>query len=278
MNTKDADANSIIRMMVGADHEAPARVQGTPKHPILKLTNVSTQSAKGGQGLMGVNLTVHAGEIVGIAGVSGNGQSAFAGLISGLVQPTNGEVFVNDHRVQKLTPKAMLNAGIGRIPEDRHHDGIVSAMSVAENLVIERLDTPEVQQNGFLRKASIAENAHNLTQNYDVRGPGINARSALLSGGNIQKLILARVLETNPDLILANQPTRGLDFKAASDVSLRLFDARDRGAGVILISEDLDEVLSLADRILVMHDGQLIETDSRDRTVIGLAMAGGEQH
>ena len=134
-----------------------------------------------------------------------------------------------------------------------------------------------MQQNGFLRKASIADNARNLTQNYDVRGPGINARSALLSGGNIQKLILARVLETNPDLILANQPTRGLDFKAASDVSLRLFEARDRGAGVILISEDLDEVLSLADRILVMHDGQLTETDSRDRTVIGLAMAGGEQ-
>ncbi len=277
MNTKDADTSSIIRMMVGADHEAPTRVHGIPKQPILNLANVNTKPSKGGQGLQDVNLTVHAGEIVGVAGVSGNGQSAFAGLISGLVQPTTGHVSVNDQVIQKLTPKVMLNAGVGRIPEDRHHDGIVSNMSVAENLVIERLDKPDVQQNGFLRKASIADNARNLTQNYDVRGPGINARSALLSGGNIQKLILARVLETNPDLILANQPTRGLDFKAASDVSLRLFEARDRGAGVILISEDLDEVLSLADRILVMHDGQLTETDSRDRTVIGLAMAGGEQ-
>lgn len=152
----------------------------------------------------------------------------------------------------------------------------VSDMSVAENLFMERLDDTSVQQHGFLRKADIAQNARDLCTAYDVRGPGIDARSALLSGGNIQKLILARVLETNPDLILANQPTRGLDFKAASDVSQRLFQARDRGAGVILISEDLDEVLSLADRILVMHNGQLTETDSRDRAVIGMMMAGGQ--
>ncbi len=273
--TKDADTASIIRMMVGEDLDAPVRVQGVPQQPILELDNINTMGAKGGQGLSGLNLTVHGGEIIGIAGVSGNGQSAFAGLVSGLVQPDAGKMSVNGQMMAKPTPKAMIKAGVGRIPEDRHHDGIVSAMSVAENLVIERLDAPDVQVRGFLRKGMIAEHAQDLTQKYDVRGPGIDARSALLSGGNIQKLILARVLETNPDLILANQPTRGLDFKAASEVSRRLFEARDRGAGVILISEDLDEVLSLADRILVMHDGQLNETDSRDRTVIGLMMAGG---
>jgi general nucleoside transport system ATP-binding protein len=275
MDTKDADTASIIRMMVGEDLVAPERVQGIPKQPVLELADITTFGAKGGQGLSALNLTVHGGEIVGIAGVSGNGQSAFAGLVSGLVQPDAGHMSVNGVPMSKPTAKAMLQAGVGRIPEDRHHDGIVSDMSVAENLVIERLDADDVQTRGFLRKAAIAEHAQDLTQKYDVRGPGVDARSALLSGGNIQKMILARVLETNPDLILANQPTRGLDFKAASDVSTRLFEARDRGAGVILISEDLDEVLSLADRILVMHDGQLKETDSRDRTVIGLMMAGG---
>jgi len=276
MATCDADTASIIRMMVGEDLLAPERVQGVPKQAILELHDIKTSGAKGGQGLSGLNLTVHGGEIVGIAGVSGNGQSAFAGLVSGLVQPVSGQISVNGQAMPKPTPKAMIEAGVGRIPEDRHHDGIVSDMSVAENLVIERLDARDVQTRGFLRKFEIAEHARDLTQKYDVRGPGIDARSALLSGGNIQKLILARVLETSPDLILANQPTRGLDFKAASDVSVRLFEARDRGAGVILISEDLDEVLALADRILVMHDGHLVETDSRDRTVIGLMMAGGQ--
>jgi len=274
--TCDANTASIIRMMVGADISAPKRVQGTPKHPILELAGIGTSGIKGGQGLLALNLVVHSGEIVGIAGVSGNGQSAFAGLVSGLMQPDAGQMSVNGVQIPKPTPKAMLQAGVGRIPEDRHHDGIVSDMSVAENLVIERLDAQDVQNKGFLRTAAIADNARDLMQKYDVRGPGYAARSALLSGGNIQKLILARVLETNPDLILANQPTRGLDFKAASDVSVRLFEARDRGAGVILISEDLDEVLALADRILVMHDGHLVETDSRDRTVIGLMMAGGQ--
>lgn len=276
MATKDANTESIIRMMVGEGLAPPKRVAGKPAKPILELTDVSVSGVKGGQGVSGINLTVHAGEIVGIAGVSGNGQSAFAGLISGLIQPSEGQVSVNGMSVRKLSPKTMLNAGIGRIPEDRHHGGIISDMSVAENLVIERLGAPQVQNRGFLRKRAIAKNAEDLTHKYDVRGPGIEARSALLSGGNIQKLILARVLETEPDLILANQPTRGLDFKAAGDVSRRLFEARDRGAGVILISEDLDEVLSLADRIMVMHDGHLVQTDSRDRTVIGLAMAGGQ--
>jgi len=151
---------------------------------------------------------------------------------------------------------------------------VVGSMTVAENLIIERLDAPDVQTRGFLRKKRIAQHARELVQAYDVRGPGIDARAALLSGGNIQKLILARVLEQEPLVILANQPTRGLDFGAAGEVARRLMEARKRGAGVVLISEDLDEVLSLADRIVVMHDGQLIEADTRDRAAIGLLMAG----
>jgi len=168
----------------------------------------------------------------------------------------------------------MIDAGIGRIPEDRHRDGVVGSMSIAHNLIIERLGDKKFNRFGFLRNRQISENAKNLSKDYDIRGPGIESRTALLSGGNMQKLILARILDTNPKLIIANQPTRGLDFGAAAEVGRRLLEARQRGAGVILISEDLDEILTLCDQIFVAHDGDLIKTNSRDRAQIGLLMTG----
>ena len=179
-----------------------------------------------------------------------------------------------DNDITSPTPQTMVSAGVGRIPEDRHRDGIVGAMSVAENMVIERLDDARVQARGLLKRDSIQSNAETLAMDYDVRGPGVKAPARLLSGGNIQKLILARVFERSPKLILANQPTRGLDMGAAAEVGRRLLKARERGAGVVLISEDLDEILGLADRIVVIRDGQLVETDSHDRERIGLMMAG----
>jgi simple sugar transport system ATP-binding protein len=168
----------------------------------------------------------------------------------------------------------MIKSGVGRIPEDRHRQGIVGGLSVSENMIIERLDDPEIQSFGFLRSSLINKNADRLSKKYDVRGPGIDHASRLLSGGNIQKLILARVFEQKPEIILANQPTRGLDMGAASDVQKRLIEARDRGGGVILISEDLDEILGLADRIVVMRDGNLHDASSGNREDIGLMMAG----
>ena len=274
MATVDADAEKIIRMMVGEDHAMPERAPGDPGEVVLRLDRVSVAPGKEMRGLKDVSLALRGGEIVGVAGVSGNGQSAFAQLLSGLIVPQGGEIEIGGVARRRLTPKEALKAGIGRIPEDRHHDGVVGALSVAENLVLERLDDRDVARAGFLRKAEIAAHAEELCRDYDVRGPGIEAEAKLLSGGNIQKLILARVLENGPGIILANQPTRGLDFRAAAEVSRRLLEARARGAGVILISEDLDEVLSLADRICVMHDSQLVETDSRDRAEIGYLMAG----
>ncbi|MDQ2090044.1 ABC transporter ATP-binding protein [Marimonas arenosa] len=273
MATSEADAEIIIRMMVGEDHSAPERVAGKPGEVVLRLSGVSVAPGKEMRPLREVGFTLRSGEIIGIAGVSGNGQTALARLLSGLIQPQSGTVEVAG-QPRKLTPKTALRAGIGRIPEDRHQDGVVGDLSVAENLVLERLDAPDVSKAGFLRQRAIAEHARELCRDYDVRGPGIEAEAKLLSGGNIQKLILARVLENAPQIILANQPTRGLDFRAAAEVSRRLLEARARGAGVILISEDLDEVLSLADRIFVMHDGHLRETTSRDRAEIGYMMAG----
>lgn len=272
--TAEADERSIARLMVGADTATTAREAMAPGAPVLQLQGVSVSGRSQRDSLSGVDLTVHRHEILGIAGVSGNGQSALASLISGLTAPTAGQVIVDHTAISVYQPQTMVREGVGRIPEDRHHDGIVGGMSVAENMVMERLDDPEVQQYGLLKREAIAANAQRLAKDYDVRGPGVAASARLLSGGNIQKLILARVFEQNPKLILANQPTRGLDMGAAAEVGRRLLEARANGAGVILISEDLDEVLSLADRVVVMHDGELIEAQTRDRAQIGLLMAG----
>lgn len=272
--TADADKMQIATMMVGEETTLPTREACEVGEPVLELKNVTVIHENTRNSLNNVSLCLRAGEIVGVAGVSGNGQSALAQMISGLSRPDSGSIAILGEVMATPTPTGMIKARVGRIPEDRHHDGVVGSMTVAENLVLERLGDPDVQRRGFLRKGAITEHADELIAAYDVRGPGKDARAALLSGGNIQKLILARVLEKEPLVILANQPTRGLDFGAAGEVARRLMEARKRGAGVVLISEDLDEVLSLADRIVVMHDGELIEAETRDRAAIGLLMAG----
>jgi len=272
--TKDADEKIISRLMVGADTPAPSRETMGIGAPVLQLIDLSVTGHSARTCLEQINLSVSANEIVGIAGVSGNGQSTIAQVISGLITPTSGQLKIDGKNVSLYTPANILKAGVGRIPEDRHREGVIGAMSVAENLAIESLDSDEIQKNGFLRHQKLKMNAQHLSQKYDIRGPGIEAPARLLSGGNIQKLILARVFEASPRLILANQPTRGLDMGAASEVGKRLLQARKRGAGVLLISEDLDELLALADRIVIMHDGDLHAAPSHDRTQIGLIMAG----
>ena len=195
-------------------------------------------------------------------------------MIAGLEVPENGSILIDGSAVEKPTPKKMIGAGVGRIPEDRHHEGIIGKMNLADNLIIEKIDDTEIQNFGILKQGKIKTSAADLCATYDVRGPGVDAEARLFSGGNIQKMILARVFEQNPKLILANQPTRGLDMGASAEVRRRLLDARKNGAAILLISEDLDEVLALSDRILVIHDGNLIPAETRDRAQIGLLMAG----
>ena len=272
--TKEADEWVIARMMVGEDTPVTPRETMETGEPVLQLNAITVKGDSARTTLHSADLTINAHEVVGMAGVSGNGQSALARLVSGLVSPDSGVMLVDGQRLKRFSPPDMQKAGIGRIPEDRHHDGVIGAMSVAENLVIERLGDSDVQRRGFLQHNNIRSHAKKLSKDYDIRGPGIDADARLLSGGNIQKLILARVFEASPRLILANQPTRGLDLGAANEVARRLLEARKRGAGVLLISEDLDEVMALSDRIIVIHDGILHEAHSQDREAIGLMMAG----
>ncbi|MDA9990516.1 ABC transporter ATP-binding protein [Paracoccaceae bacterium] len=272
--TSQADERKIARMMVGSETEEHTRKLMPPGKPILCFEKVSVSGRSRRESLECIDLAVNECEILGIAGVSGNGQTALAGLISGMLRPNTGNIFVDGVAVKDVRPSVMVDAGVGRIPEDRHRDGIVGTMSVAENMIIECLDDQAVQRRGLLKWDTIQAQAEKMTVKYDVRGPGIEAPAQLLSGGNIQKLILARVFEAKPKLILANQPTRGLDMGAAADVAKRLLEARARGAGVVLISEDLDEILSLSDRIMVMNDGELTLAKTRDRAELGLLMAG----
>ena len=274
MATTDADENKIARMMVGADTSEARRTVVAPGSQVLALCEVAVEGSSKRDSLQNVSLEVRSHEILGIAGISGNGQTVLANLISGLVEPTAGKIRIGATEITRITPEGMVRAGVGRIPEDRHREGIIGAMSVAENMIIERLDDTEVQFHGMLRRDEIRRYAEHLAASYDVRGPGVNERARLLSGGNIQKLILARVFDRSPRLILANQPTRGLDMGAAAEVGRRLLAARERGAGIVLVSEDLDEILALADHIMVIRDGNLIAAETRDRERIGLMMAG----
>ena len=275
--TAEADRGMIAEMMVGHEIPTSQREALTPGAPVLELDKIHVGGADSRRTLHEASVQVREGEIVGIAGVSGNGQTALAALISGLIEPESGSIKFGAEVVHQFTPRGFMTLGIGRIPEDRHHDGVVGTMSIAENLVIEQMSDSRFQKYSFLNFVGFREYAKEVIENYDVRCPGPQAATRLLSGGNMQKLILARVLDRDPKLILANQPTRGLDVGAQTEVYKRLLAARGRGAGVILISEDLDELFTLADRIYVIHEGHLRDagsTDQLDRRAVGLMMAG----
>ena len=272
--TSDANEKIIAKLMVGEDTSVKKRDKIAVGKALLSMSNVSAKGTSVRNGLVNVSLTVFEHEILGIAGVSGNGQSMLAEVISGLRKLDDGELSFGLQISNNFSPKEVIKARVGRIPEDRHRDGMIGSMTVAENLIIENLDNSKIKSFGFLNRESMNLSAVELCEKYDVRGPGTQAAARLLSGGNIQKMILARVFNNEPKIILANQPTRGLDMGAASEVERRLLDARSRGTGTILISEDLDEILRLSDRILVIHSGVLMETKNKDREQIGLMMAG----
>jgi simple sugar transport system ATP-binding protein len=224
-----------------------------------------------------VSFTVHSGEILGIVGVSGNGQGALGALLSGLAHPSDGQVTLGGKDVGHLGPRGLIEAGAARVPEDRHAEGAVGEMSVWENAVLERLRSAEFSNFGFVRQAAARRFASTLIKRFDVRGAGPDTRIRLLSGGNMQKLILGRCLSTGPRFLLANQPTRGLDEGAIAAVHAELLAARAEGAAILLISEELEEAVRLSDRIQAIVKGRLsrpVDAADADARRLGLMMAG----
>jgi len=275
--TSATTRGELAELMVGRQVVSPAVPPAVTGPALLALYDVSTKGRAGGPPLDRITLTLRGGEITGLAGVSGNGQSALAGLLSGMEKPVSGRMTVKGREVEEWSPALALAAGIGRIPEDRQAVGTIGDMSVTENVISERYRSPPFSRRGLLDWTAARRFAEEVIADYEVKCPSPETRVRLLSGGNIQKLILGRALDPLPSIILANQPTRGLDVGAVAYVHARLLEARARGAAILLISEDLEEVLALSDCLLVISRGRLSPPSSRgERSVreIGELMAG----
>lgn len=274
--TSEATRRELAELMVGGQLPINEIGLSTPRDILFELQSVSTGSL-GGAALKQISMQLRGGEITGLAGISGNGQAALAALIAGTLEAREGDIVVHGEAATKWSPRAALDRGLGRIPEDRHATGMIGDMSVAENVISEAYRSPRFSRFGFLDWKAASVFAQDIITAYDVKCPSPEARVRLLSGGNMQKLILGRALDGDPDIILASQPTRGLDVGAVAYVHARLIEARGRGAAVLLISEDLDEIQTLSDRILVIHRGQLSRPSQRGELSVmelGELMAG----
>ncbi|MCY3997105.1 MAG: ABC transporter ATP-binding protein [Rhodobacter sp.] len=272
----ETSSDELAELMVGCRVTRPKREAHAIGPPRLVAEDV-TVHLDGKPMLKGVSFTVHAGEILGIVGVSGNGQVALGALLSGVAAPETGRLTLEGREIGGQGPRAFIAEGVGRIPEDRHAEGVVGELSVWENGVLEHLATPEFSTHGFVRRGVARCHAADLIKRFDVRGATPEMRIRLLSGGNIQKLILGRVLAAAPKVIIANQPTRGLDEGAIAAVHGELLSAREAGAATILISEDLEEAVGLSDRLQAIVGGRLsqpVAAERADSRRLGLMMAG----
>jgi ABC-type uncharacterized transport system ATPase subunit len=279
VETKETTKRELAKMMVG--HEVFLNIQ-KPKveagETILELNNVCARE-NDTEKLKNVSFSVRAGEIVGIAGVDGNGQSELARSIAGLFEITEGEILLSGEKINGTSVENIIKKGLSYIPEDRLKDGLIGDFSIEDNFIIQILNN--FTKHGLLQKKVIKKNAERLIKEYDVRSKGPTQQAKLLSGGNQQKLIFARELERSPKLLLAVQPTRGLDIGAIEYVWGRINEAKKNGVAVLLISTELDEILTLSDRILVMYEGKIVGEPIENRDVdiqkLGLLMAGVEQ-
>jgi simple sugar transport system ATP-binding protein len=272
--TKQDLANWMVGREVGF---APDRGLVTRGEVRLKLEGVSCGSDRGTPGLRAVSLEVHAGEILGIAGVSGNGQRELAEAVTGLRKVTGGRVFLEGQNVTNLNPGELTERMLSYIPEERMRDGMIRNFTVAENMILREHHKLPYSRSGFLNLAEISRHSAELIKKFQVKTPSQETLAKNLSGGNIQKVVIARELSRQPRVILAAQPTRGLDIGATEYVRQQLIEQRKAGTAILLISEDLDEILALSDRIAVIYEGQIMDILPREQATpekLGLLMAG----
>jgi ABC-type uncharacterized transport system ATPase subunit len=268
----------LARMMVG--REVLLRVDKSPASPtdaLLEVEDLHVLDDRGLPAVRGVSLQVRAGEIVGIAGVDGNGQSELIDAIAGLRKAQSGQVKVAGRVIEHATPRVVLDAGVGHIPEDRQRRGLVLEFTIAENIALHDYSEPPESRWGWLFPRRLVERARKVIKEFDIRGGGPLTRAGALSGGNQQKLVAAREVERDPKVLIAAQPTRGLDVGAIEYLHRRLVKERDEGRAILLISLELEEVLSLSDRVLVLYEGQIVAEHGAgvDEEQVGLEMLGG---
>ncbi|TAG14300.1 MAG: ATP-binding cassette domain-containing protein, partial [Rhodobacterales bacterium] len=268
--------SELAELMVGRQVLRPRRAAHATGKPVVEAQGLTLDEG-GKRGLDAVDFAVCEGEILGIVGVSGNGQAVLGRVLSGLSRPSAGKLTFQGKDISSLSPRDLVRLGLGRIPEDRNTEGAVGELAVWENAVLERLRDPAFSRRGFVRRVAAHAHAADLIARFDIRGATSETRTRLLSGGNMQKLILGRNLAAAPRFLLANQPTRGLDEGAIAAVHAELLAARAAGAAILLISEDLEEASALSDRIQAIVKGRLsrpIPSEAADARTLGLMMAG----
>ena len=274
----ETSREQLAHMMVGREVRlAPQRGESDAGEARISISGLEVLGDRGTPAVKELDLEVRSGEVLGIAGVSGNGQRELAEALAGLRTVASGKVVMNGADTTHKTPKEIRRLGIAYIPEERMRDGTIGEFTVAENLILTSHDLLPTSRRGFLNFKEIESGCSDLVRRFTVKTPTLDTPTANLSGGNIQKLIIARELSGDPDVLLAAQPTRGVDIGAAEYIHSVLMDRRADGTAILLISEDLDEVIGLSDRIAVMFEGRIMGTlDREDATVqrLGLLMAG----
>ncbi|MCX7568589.1 ABC transporter ATP-binding protein [Tumebacillus sp. DT12] len=273
-NVDDLAAKMVGRHVSFTVEKTPPQ----PKGPVLEIRDLIVEGNRGVDALRGLSLEVKAGEILGVAGIEGNGQSELIEAITGLRKTKTGSIKLNGSEIQNQPPRKITERGVGHIPEDRHKRGLVLDYSIGENMVLQTYYKSPFAKTGVLQRNAIFEYARKLIKQFDVRTPSEDTPARALSGGNQQKGIIAREVDRNPDLLIAAQPTRGLDVGAIEFIHKKLVEQRDAGKAVLLLSLELDEILNVSDRIAVIYEGRIVgivNPEETDHDQLGLMMAGG---
>lgn len=279
VNTKETNIDQLAELMVGRKVTLVVnKKEAKVGKEILNIENIEAKDHRGIMAVKGVSLTVKAGEIVGIAGVDGNGQTELVEVLTGLRKPESGKITLNEVDISGKTPRKIADSGVGHIPEDRQKRGLILQYSLFENAVLGTYHKKPFSKGIVMNYNEIRTYCKNIIEEFDVRTPNEEVTAASLSGGNQQKLIAAREIAKDPELLIASQPTRGIDVGAIEYIHKRLVQERDKGKAVLLISLELDEILALSDRIAVMYDGNIVDILDRkdaDEKKLGILMAGG---
>ncbi|GFZ84570.1 putative ABC transporter ATP-binding protein YufO [Compostibacillus humi] len=280
VNVSETNVNELASLMVGREvHFKTEKKEARPGKTVLKIDDLYVKDKRKVDIVKGLDLEVRAGEIVGIAGVDGNGQSELIEAITGLTKVSSGSIKLNDKEIANLSPRKITENGVGHIPQDRHKFGLVLDYSIGENIVLQTYYKKPYSKAKVLNYKEIFRKAQSIIDEYDVRTPSVYTKARALSGGNQQKAIIGREIDRSPDLLIAAQPTRGLDVGAIEFIHNKLVEERDKGRAVLLVSFELDEIMDVSDRIAVMFDGKIVaivKPEDTNEQELGLLMAGSQ--